>query len=147
MLWTSPRRVTRQRLSSVMWRGPLHYSTVPRPWPRRPFVTASAILLVCAVGLFALCIRSCMVGDYVCLGPYYLSFARGYCRVVHEPWFFVPPYPVVGWPWVAYPLDKVGEYPLHQNAVYVPMWLLSPLCVGASAWCYRLAGRPRGAAT
>jgi hypothetical protein len=130
-----------------MQREPLHYSTLQPSWLCRPFVTASVILLIGAVGLFVLCIRSFFVGDYISLGSYYyLSFARGDCRVVHESWFFVPPYPAVGWPWVAYPIDKVGEYPLHQNAVYIPMWLLSPLCFVASASCYRLAGRPRSAA-
>ena len=77
-----------------------------------------------AAATVAVWVRSCFIGDYICLGPIYLSFARGYCRVVHARWFAVPPFPVVGYPWITYPLDKVGEYTVGEGASYMPLWLL-----------------------
>jgi hypothetical protein len=88
-------------------------------------------LCVCTVVMW---VRSYFIGDYLCLGPIYLSFARGYCRVVNAPWFFVPPYPVVGYPWVSYPLDQVGEYHMGSGASYVPLWLMVLIFGGAGLW-------------
>jgi hypothetical protein len=88
-------------------------------------------------------VRSYVTGDYVYLGKIYLSFARGYCRVVNGPWPFEPGYPVVGKPFVTYPLDKVGEYPLGSGASYVPLWLVALMFTVIGMWAYRRSN-PRG---
>ncbi len=87
--------------------------------------------------MLAMWVRSYIAGDYVHLGGIYLSFARGYCRVVNEPWPFVPGYPVVGMPFLTYPLDKVGEYPLGSRASYIPLWLPATIFGVAGVWLVR----------
>jgi hypothetical protein len=129
-----------------MWRKTLDYSALPNTAARRRICRAVCVLAaILCVGTVAMWVRSYIIGDYICLGPIYLSFARGYCRVVNAPWFFVPPYPVVGYPWVTYPLDKVGDYPMGSGASYVPLWLLTLIFSGAGLWAFkrsRVRGEP-----
>lgn len=90
-------------------------------------------------------VRSYFIGDYLCLGPIYLSFARGDCRVVNAPWHFVPPYSVVGYPWVTCPLGMVGEYHMGSGATYVPLWLVALSFTMLGVWAFRrsrLRGEP-----
>ena len=132
-----------------MWRKTLDYPASPDTARRRSvfrIVAVSAIAL-CAATL-VMWVRSYLTGDYVYLGNIYLSFARGYCRVVNAPWPFVPGYPVVGRPFVTYPLDKVGEYHIGSGASYVPLWLLALIFTVVGVWAFkRSRGVGRAAAT
>jgi hypothetical protein len=97
----------------------------------------SSLLIVLDVAMW---VRSYRIGDYVRLGPnFYLSFARGDCRIVHADWFFVGNYPVVGSPWVMYPLDKVGDYPMGSGASYLPLWLVAAILLTSALWSWRMA--------
>src|SRR5437763_12240326 len=109
-----------------MWRMTLDYSAAPDTARRRRIYRVIGVLatILCA-GTLVMWVRSYFTGDYIYRGGIYLSFARGYCRVVNGPWPFVPGYPIVGKPFVTYPLDKVGEYPIGSGASYVPLWLLA----------------------
>jgi hypothetical protein len=102
----------------------------------------ATVLCACTLIMW---VRSHFTGDYVYLGGIYLAFARGYCRVVNGPWPFVPGYPVVGKPFVTYPLDKVGEYHLGSGASYVPLWLLALIFTVIGGWAFkrsRVRGEP-----
>jgi hypothetical protein len=101
------------------------------------FNFAAVVSLVLSAATVVMWVRSYNVGDYVRLGPnLYLSFARGYCRIVPEEWFFVGNYPVVGSPIVNYPIDKVGDYP-GTSATYVPLWLLTLFFLACAAVALR----------
>jgi hypothetical protein len=130
-----------------MWRNTLAYLAAPRQRSRRFYAIIALAASALAADTIALWVRSYIIGDYICVGPIYLSFARGYCRVVNAPWFFVPPYPVVGYPWVTYPLDKVGDYPLGSGASYVPLWLLLGIFGLIGGWAVRRLRRSQIAVT
>jgi hypothetical protein len=110
---------------------------------RRLFTITAAVSLVACAGVVALWVRSYVAGDYVRLGStYYVSFARGDCRVVHRPWDFVPPYPFVGDIVVSMPLDRVGEYRMGSGAIYVPLWVVFAALLAAGIWARRKAHQP-----
>jgi hypothetical protein len=106
----------------------------------------AVVAFALSAAMAALWARSYFIGDYIHLGPIYLSFARGCCRVVNGEWFFVPPFPVVGSPWVTYPIDKVGEYRIGSGASYVPLWLLVAIFGLIGGWGLLRAQNSRPAA-
>lgn len=99
--------------------------------------------MLCGVATVAMWMWSYFVGIYIELGPsLYLSFARGYCRVVQEAWPFKNGYPwdpairmTVWGPVVWYPIDRVGEYP--SRAYYLPLWLATLLFLLIPFWIRR----------
>jgi hypothetical protein len=102
---------------------------------RRFLALGPTLSLVLCTGSVAMCVRSWFAGDYVWLGPFYLSFARGYCRIVHDSFGYEPPW---GNGWIgSRPLDRVGEYFIGSGTLYVPLWLLAVTFFLCGVWLYR----------